>query len=142
MHGWVHEHSGMFSTTQPFVPHTPPTSQTRTSMVQVVPFSTSWTQPTPGSQLSAVQSSSSSQFVGEPGVQLPLWQVSLLVQGFASSQLVPVAGLWWQVPSPQTSVVQGLPSSQFMSPPWQVPSKHWSLWVQALPSSQGAALGT
>jgi hypothetical protein len=50
--------------------------------------------------------------------------------------LQPVAGR-------QESLVQGLPSKQYLGvPEMQVPTAHWSFTLQALPSSQAKALGS
>jgi len=64
--------------------------------VQVVPAATGvWVMPDAGLQLSAVQGFWSSTATGEPGWQLPVWQVSLAVQALLSLQAVPLgaAGL-------------------------------------------------
>ena len=99
------------------------------------------TQPIPGSQLSLVHTFPSLQSSGGPGVQAPLLHRSLTVQALPSLHtfvlftcVQPVAGL-------QPSVVQPLPSSQLTAAPGtHCPPLHVSLWVQALPSSQGSVL--
>jgi hypothetical protein len=103
--------------------------------------------PDAGSQLSAVQGSSSSQLTGEP-VQVPSpWQASFSVHAFPSSQGLDALGTFEQVPTDmlQASSVQGLLSSQSASlehvqlvvSNMQLPVT-WSQvsMVQALPSSQ------
>ena len=98
-------------------------------------------QPVAGLQESSVQPFPSSQFGGEPGMQLPPEHVSLLVQALPSVQGLlllactqPVAGL-------QESSVQTFPSSQFgAAPGTQLPPEHVSFVVQALASLQGFVL--
>ena len=98
-------------------------------------------QPPAPSQVSSVQGLPSSQ-MNWPA-QTPPWQVSLTVQVLPSSQgaalfvwVQPLAGL-------QPSSVQALPSLQSgAGPPTQAPARQVSPVVQALPSSQGATLGT
>src|SRR5947207_1174631 len=102
-----------------------------------------WMQPLTGSQPSSVQGFPSSQVGAAPPTQAPSWQVSLAVQVLPSSQgaalfvwVQPLAGL-------QPSSVQALPSLQSgAGPPTQAPARQVSPVVQALPSSQGATLGT
>ena len=48
-----------------------------------------WVQPVLAVQLSVVHGLPSSQLGGEPPVQMPAWQVSLVVQALPSSQSVP-----------------------------------------------------
>src|SRR5436189_103900 len=102
-----------------------------------------WRQPPAPSQVSSVQGLLSSQFWVVVAVHVPPWHVSPIVQGLASSQGAvlftwgqPLAGL-------QPSSVQTLPSLQSgAGPPTQAPARQVSPVVQALPSSQGATLGT
>jgi hypothetical protein len=69
-----------------------------------------------GSQESVVQTFESLQFGGVPGVQAPLWQVSLPLQRLPSAQDTPLAstGLL-HTPAVHTSLVHGLPSAQSAS---------------------------
>ena len=98
-------------------------------------------QPLAGLQASVVQTLLSLQSGGGPPAQLPPAQWSPVVHALPSSQgsllftcVQPVAGL-------QESVVHTLLSLQLGGgPPWQLPPAQVSLVVQALPSSQGAAL--
>jgi hypothetical protein len=63
-----------------------------------------------------------------------------LVQVFPPPQSLPSLSCVWEQPALelQPSDVQGLLSSQLLWPPaWQLPAKHTSSLVQALPSSQG-----
>jgi hypothetical protein len=99
------------------------------------------TQPVTGSQLSVVQTLASSQTTAAPALQVPLPQLSPVVQALPSSHASvlfvnthPVAGL-------QLSVVQTLPSSQITpAPDRQMPPPQVSPDVQALPSSQAFVL--
>lgn len=122
----------------------------------------------PPTQLSAVQSSPSSQLMGLPPLQVLFAQIPAPVQASPSSQLALFA-VWMQPPEPhessvhgllsvqflmsgtcvqpltgsQLSMVQAIPSSQPTSlPPVQVPLPQVSPLVQALPSSQLPVLGT
>jgi hypothetical protein len=98
-------------------------------------------QPVVGLQLSSVQGLPSSQLGGAPPLQVPLSQVSLVVQTFPSShgfalfvKTQPVAGL-------QLSSVQLLRSSQIVGAPLrQLPPLQVSRVVQGLPSSHEAWL--
>jgi hypothetical protein len=84
-----------------------------------------------------VQTLLSLQSRGLPGVQVPLWQVSVPLQALVSAQVVPfstavavhpVAGL-------QPSAVQTLPSLQLGAvPAVQTPAWHVSAPSQASPS--------
>jgi hypothetical protein len=101
------------------------------------------TQPLAGLQLSVVQAFESLHDKGEPPLQTPPPQVSLVVQALPSLQGIvllawaqPVAGL-------QLSVVQIFESlHERGAPPLHTPPPHVSLVVQALPSSQGCVLGS
>ena len=82
------------------------------------------------------------QMTGLPPVQVPLWQVSLVVQALASSQALPAALSGFE----QTPVVEShVPASWHWSfgvqmtgsAPVQDPAWHVSARVQALPSSHG-----
>jgi hypothetical protein len=98
-------------------------------------------QPLAGMQVSSVQGLESSQLGGVVPRHEPAEHVSIVVQALASSQeaallecVHPEAGL-------QESSVQTLPSSQSgAKPPTQAPPAQVSLVVQALASSQEAAL--
>jgi glyoxylate utilization-related uncharacterized protein len=102
-----------------------------------------YTQPVAGLQESSVQTLPSLQLGGGPPTQIPPEQVSLVVHALPSLHgavlltcVHPVTGL-------QASSVQTLPSSQFGgAPPTQTPPAQASPVVQALASSQGAALFT
>src|SRR5262249_52864233 len=99
------------------------------------------TQPTPGLQLSSVHTFPSSQLAGGPPLQRPPLHVSFVVQ--ALWLLHGAVLLVWTQPDcvSQLSSVQTLPSLQSGGgPPTQLPLLHMSLVVQALPSSQEAAL--
>jgi hypothetical protein len=97
--------------------------------------------PEAGSQESAVQPFPSSHTVAEPPTQDPLWQRSLVVQGFPSSQDAPLAGACSHpLLTLQESAVHGLRSSQLTLAPTQAPPVHASPVVQALPSSHAAVL--
>jgi hypothetical protein len=88
-----------------------------------------------------VQTLPSSQLVGPPPTHAPPEHVSPEVQALPSLHAT-VLLVWVQpVDGLQESSVQGLPSSQFgPAPPTQTPPEHASPVVQALPSSQEAAL--
>src|SRR5215510_1445723 len=119
-----------------------------TSVVQVSPSSQAavllvWTQPPTGSQLSSVQGLPSSQLNAGAPVQTPFWHVSPVVQMLASSQGAVLFVCVQPLAGSQASSVQRLPSLQSgAGPPTHVPATQVSPVVQALPSSQGAVLGT
>jgi hypothetical protein len=95
-------------------------------------------QPILGSQLSSVHGLASLQPAAFPPAQLPVAQVSPMVQGLPSSH--PAAlGVFRQIPPlPQLSMVQGLSSSQSSKAPGlQAPASQASPIVQALPSLHG-----
>jgi len=97
-------------------------------------------QPLIGSHESVVQTLPSSQLGGGPPTQVPAAQVSAEVQGFPSSQAVPLGTLKQPVAGLHASSVQRLPSLQSGgSPPVQTPEEHMSPMVQASPSSQETA---
>jgi hypothetical protein len=90
----------------------------QTSLVQALPSSAQGfvllvkTQPAVGLQESVVHGLLSLQMSGAPALQAPAWQVSAPLQMSASAHEVPLALAGWvQVPPPQTSSVQRLPSS-------------------------------
>jgi hypothetical protein len=101
--------------------------------------------PVTGLQLSVVQALPSSQLRADPGVQTPIWQVSLPLQTLPSLHDVPFATAAWPQPSTgsQVSVVQGLLSSQLSGapavhvPPWQV-----SFPLQTVASGHGVLFAT
>jgi hypothetical protein len=104
------------------------------------------TQPEPGSHVSVVQTSPSSQSNGAPPTQTAVAsQESPVVQGFPSLQTVPTGRAVWVQPlaASHPSAVQTLPSSQLGgAPPRHAPPAHVSPTVQALPSLHGFALLT
>ena len=94
-------------------------------------------------QLSAVHGLLSLQFFAVPAMHVPLAQVSLTVQAFPSSHVVPVSGVWTQpLLVLHVSVVQTLLSSQSTVVPLHVPPAHVSFVVHAFPSSHAAVLST
>src|SRR5437773_7883003 len=94
------------------------------------------------SQESMVQALWSMQLTGALGVQTPFTHASPVVQGFLSSQ-GPVLAKWMQPENLEhPSVVQALPSSQFVGGPgWQAPFTHASPSVQGLLSLHGPLTG-
>jgi hypothetical protein len=99
--------------------------------------------PVLGLQVSAVQGLPSSQLVGPSPVQVPAMHRSI-VQALPSLQTFVWSVTWTHPPftGSHESSVQGSPSSQVGGgPPTQTPSLQASFAVQALPSSQDAALG-
>jgi len=95
-----------------------------------------------GMHESVVHALPSSQFFAAPPLQDEFEHVSFVVQGLASSQgrvfavhtHPPAVGSHW-------SVVQMLPSSQFLAaPPTHFPAEHLSLSVQGFRSSHDTAL--
>jgi hypothetical protein len=100
-----------------------------------------FTHPVPGSQVSSVQTSPSSQSGAGPPTQAPPEQVSSVVQASASSHGTLLGMFWQPTPESHRSMVQILASSQSGgAPPAQTPNQQASLVVQALPSSQGTVL--
>ena len=81
-------------------------------------------QPDPVLQLSVVQALPSSQFVAGPPLQLPLEQVSWLVQALPSLHGFEFGVLLQPLLVEQESVVQGLPSPQLTGDPPQLPPLH------------------
>src|SRR5262249_36661352 len=108
---------------------------------QVLPFGFSGLEhvPVAGVQVPAAWHwSRAVQTAGLAPVPVHGWQVSLSVQALPSLQVVPSVTLLCLQPAAgsQLSVVQALPSSQLSAgPPTHTPAEHWSLLVQALPSS-------
>jgi len=88
---------------------------------------------------SSVQSLPSSQLIGVPP-QIPLLQVSAVVQALPSLHGSVLGSCRQPADGSQESVVQGLPSLQLKDVPLHVPLPHVSDVVQALPSSHGALL--
>jgi hypothetical protein len=114
--------------------------------LQPVPLATSvfW-QPLAASHESVVQGLPSLQLSGGPGVQVPVWQVSVPLQALPSPQDVPFVTLTFRHPSvaSQESAVQGLPSSQLgIAPGEQVPAWQVSVPLHALPSLQDVPFPT
>jgi hypothetical protein len=123
---------------------TQPVATSHESSVQGFPSShvlLKWTQPTAGSQASFVHGLSSLQPTGVPAWHEPASHASFTVQTLPSShgaelkwKTQPTAGL-------QSSLVQGLLSSQTTeAPAWHVPPLQVSPVVHALPSLQGSVL--
>ncbi len=124
-----------------------PSAQT-SSMVQRSPSSqgpvlSTWPHPVCGSQISVVQTLSSSHPSGSEPVQVVPLHVSVVVQLLPSSHGPPVGtyvqpmGSWQPVP------VQTLPSSHDGGgPPTHVPPLQVSLVVQGEPSLHGSVLAT
>jgi hypothetical protein len=99
------------------------------------------THPVPNTQLSSVHTLPSSQLGGAPPTQAPPLQVSAVVHGSPSSQAAVLFVLTQPVAGLQESLVQIFPSLQFgAGPPAHAPPLQVSNVVQALPSSQAAAL--
>src|SRR5262245_7964966 len=114
---------------------------------QGVPWGTGVnTQPTAGSQLSAVQSLLSLQTGGGSPVQVPFWQVSAPLQALPSEHEVPfgtAACVQLPVAGSHTSAVQGLPSSQLFPPlGWHTPAWQDPVEVQAPCGVQAVPSGT
>ncbi len=90
------------------------------------------------SQVSAVQALPSLQTLAVPA-QVPLWQLSGLVQALPSSHTLPLAtGVYTQLPvvESQVSAVHTLLSLQVLAVPPHLPALQVSGLVQALPSLQ------
>ena len=106
------------------------------------PASVGWnTQPLSGSQKSMVHALSSEHVVNAPGRHTPVAQLSPTVHALASLHVGVVPLLTQPWAGSQMNAVQTLAAAQSLAMPgWQAPLAHPSLVVQALPSSQGAAL--
>jgi hypothetical protein len=94
---------------------------------------------------SAVQGLPSLQSSGVPGLQTPLWQVSVPLQTVLSSHDVPLGNGLVEQPKTgsQLSVVQGLPSLQVSGgPAVQVAAWQVSVPLQRLPSLHEEPLGS
>ncbi len=100
-------------------------------------------QPPLAAQVSVVHRLPSLQSRARPGRQAPTPQVSPTVQSLLSVQVAELARNTQAVLGLHWSSVQGLPSLHRRAwPGTQTPPAHWSFWLQALPSSQGALLLT
>ncbi|MBK7951518.1 MAG: hypothetical protein IPK00_22815 [Deltaproteobacteria bacterium] len=95
-------------------------------------------------QLAVVQAFPSSGQVTSVPVQVPLLQLSPVVQSELSEQVVPLGTAGWTQPVAglHESVVHPLPSLQasWPEPDWQAPPAQTSPVVHALPSLQEAVL--
>jgi hypothetical protein len=101
-----------------------------------------WVHPMAGSHESVVHTFPSSQSGPGPPMHRPPEQVSEVVQADPSSHGLALGACAHPVAGSHESSVHTFPSSQFgAGPPAQAPPEHVSDVVQALPSSQGAALG-
>jgi hypothetical protein len=99
-------------------------------------------QPVAGSHPSVVQELPSSQGGGAPGVQVPPWQVSVPLHALPSPQAIPSTTGRFRQPNrvSHESFVHGFPSSQFTGSLTHEPPTQRSLVVQALVSTQSAAV--
>jgi len=88
-------------------------------------------QPSVASQASVVQALASSQLGGAPVVQVPLWHVSVPLQGFVSPHGVPFGSVVCPQPvtASQVSVVHAFPSLQLSG----VPAVHTPAWHVSAP---------
>jgi hypothetical protein len=107
---------------------------------------TLWTHPVAGLHESVVQALLSLQFNGVPAVQMPFWQVSLMVQALPSLQLVPLVLLvTGHIPVDGThapTVMQAVGAGHVTgTPATQTPFWHVSIPLQRLPSLQGVPSG-
>jgi hypothetical protein len=128
---------------------TPPTQDPPaqvSAVVQALPSSHDavlfvFTQPVAGTQESSVQGLLSLQLGADPPTQDPPAQVSAVVHALPSSHDAVLFVFTQPVAGTHESSVHGLLSLQFgAEPPTHTPAAHVSDVVQALPSSQDAAL--
>ena len=106
------------------VVHGLPSLQSPFVLHDVQPTIGVWVQPVTGLQASVVHALPSSQLSADPGVQTPIWHVSLPLQTLPSLHDVPFVTFtcWHPATGSHVSVVQGLPSLQLSDvPAWQTP---------------------